>query len=173
MAVTLEIDESNDASGEVVEHDIPEIFAGSDDAFDLVPGDFPITPGQNSYEKWLRYHFTDLGGASAVGNLRVWGEAPSDAEVTLHYNGSTVEGTYDGANHKQTTFSAPATTSTRTPEALPTSQPAGPNLGITGDLTDTLAAPGSSDYLLLQVRTTASATAGDTVVISFGYEVTA
>lgn len=168
----VEIDESNDVSGELVEHDVGELFAGSDDAFDLDPDVFRITPGDNSYEKWLRVHVTSLGSASAVGELRVWGEAPSDPECTLHYNGSLVEATYDGANHKRTSFATPATTSTRTPEDLPTSRPATANLGITGDLTDTLTAPGSSDYLLIQVRTTVDAEAGDTVVISFEYEVT-
>jgi hypothetical protein len=105
--------------------------------------------------------------------LKVWSDAPADPEATLHYNGHTIEATYDGANHKQTVFATPATTATRTPEALPTAEPGSANLGIGGNLTGTLAAPGRSDYLLTQVRTTVDVAAGDTVTVSFGYEVIA
>lgn len=171
MAV-LHVDESNDDGGESVAEAIGSILLGNVDAFDLDPTSAALTPGDNSFEKWLRFHFSDLEGATSVGELKVWGDAPSDTECTYHYNGSTSEGTYDGANHKQTGFSAPAATSTRTPEAFPTSEPGSANMGIGGDLTGELSAPGRSDYFLLQVRTTISATAGDTTTVFFAYAVT-
>ena len=171
MPLVLEIDESNQAS-ETIEHGISEILAGSVDAFDLNPVSSPISPGDNSFEKWLRWHFTDLGGASAVGGLKFWCEAPP-AETSLHFNGHTVQGSYEGANHRQTSYSEPDTANTRTPEDVPTSAPVSANIGIGGLLTGQLAAPGFSDYLLVQVRTTVDATVGDTLVASFGYEIIA
>jgi len=171
MAVTVHIDESNDSSGEVVQEAVTALKAGSIDAWNLDPVANSITPGANAYEKWLRYHFTALGGASAVGTLKVWGDAPSDVAATLGYNGHTVQGTYDTT--KKTAYAAPAATSTRTPNAFPTSEPGSANLGIAGSLTGTLTAAGRSDYLLLQVQTTGAVVSGDTVTISFGYEVTA
>lgn len=173
MAVTLEIDESNQSGGEVVHDAIPSIAFGITDAWNQDPVANAVTPGGNSMEKWLRLHFTSLGAAAAVGNLKVWAAAPP-ANITLGYNGALDETTYDGANHKQTTFAAPATTATRTPETLPTSEPASANLGIGGNLTGQLTAPGRSDYYVLQGRVGASATTGFTsLVFSFGYEAVA
>lgn len=172
MALLLEIDESNDDSGdEAIHHGLTAIQCGSADAWDLDPVAAFLTPGDSSFEKWLRYHFTDLGDAASLGGLKVWGEAPSDGETSLYANATTVGGTYAG--QLQTVFDMPVDTTTRTPTALPTSEPGSANLGIAGSLTGALSAPGYSDYLLLQVRTTVSATTGDTVTISFGYEVTA
>lgn len=173
MAAILEIDESNNVAGEVVHDNITALKFGSSDAYNLDPAAFPVAPGANAYEKWLRVHVTSLGGAAAVLGLKVWGAAPP-ANITLAYNGHTTEATYDSANHKQTSFSAPVTTATRTPETLPTSQPGSPNLGIAGDLTGQLTAPGRSDYYLLQARVGASATVGFTGhVFSFAYEAVA
>lgn len=167
MAAILEIDESNGAT-ETVTTNIGTLFAGSTDAFFFQATDYPITPGQNSYEKWIRIHVTDLGGAAAVTGFKVWAEAPP-AQTSLHFNGHTIQGTYDSGNHKQTSYAQPSTAATRTPEAMPTSEPASANLGIGGSLTGQLTAPGRSDYLLIQVRTTGSATIGDTLTVNFGY----
>jgi len=168
MAVILEIDESNGAT-ETVTPNVAALFAGSVDAQSFDPTGNPITPGESSYEKWIRIHVTDLGGGAAVTAFKVWAEAPP-THTSLHSNGHTVQATYDAANHKQTSYAAPSTATTRTPEPMPTSEPASANLGIGGSLTGSLTAPGRSDYQLIQVRTTVSATAGATLTISFGYE---
>ena len=168
MAVILEIDESNGAT-ETVTANVAALKAGSIDAASFDPTANPITPGNNSFEKWVRIHVTDLGGAASVLGFKVWAEGPP-AQTSLHSNGHTAQATYDSANHKRTTYAAPVTSATRTPEAMPTSEPATANLGIAGNLTGQLTAPGRSDYQLIQVRTTVSATVGATLTVSFGYE---
>ena len=168
MAVILEIDESNGAT-ETITANVGALFAGSVDASSFTPTASPITPGQNSYEKWVRIHVTDLGGAAAVTAFKVWAEAPP-AQTSLHSNGHTVQATYDAANHKRTAYAAPATSATRTPEAMPSTEPVTANLGIAGSLAGQLTAPGRSDYQLIQVRTTGAATVGATLTVSFGYE---
>jgi hypothetical protein len=172
VAVAIEIDQSNNSSGEVVTDGIAELHAASADVAvaDIVAN--PLTAGTPAYELWLRWHVTGLGGAAAVSSFKAWAAAPP-AEHSFHFNGHIDQTTYDAANHKQTTFAVPATSTTRTPETLPTSEPASPNIGIGGSLTGQLTAPGRSDYYLLQVRPTALAVSGTSVVASFGYQVIA
>jgi hypothetical protein len=174
MAATVELCESNGAT-ETVTHTLavwPALAAsmGSVDQANLDPVTNRLTPGTNSYEKWQRVHVTALGAAAAVRSVKVWIEGALAPNTSSHYNGSLSQATYDTANHKQTVYAQPATTATRTPEVMPTSEPASPNLGIGGSLTGSLTAAGYSDYLVQQIRTTASATAGSTVQLRVGYE---
>jgi hypothetical protein len=173
MAVVLEIDESNGGT-ETVTDGITQIVAGSLDqqSNTLTPGAAPLTPGTPAYEKWLRFHFTALGGAAGISTLKVWAAAPP-AEHTFQWNGHTIQATYASANHVQTTYAAAATSTTRTPEILPTSEPTSANVGIAGLLAGSLSAVGRSDYILLQVRPTALALAGSTIIVSFGYQIVA
>lgn len=168
MAVILEIDESNGPT-ETITANVASLKAGSIDAATFDPTGNPITPGNNSFEKWIRVHVTDLGGAAAVLGFKVWAEGPP-TQTSLHSNGHAVQATYDSANHKRTAYAQPSTSATRTPEAMPTTEPASANLGIAGSLTGQLTAPGRTDYQLIQVRTTVSATVGATLTVSFGYE---
>jgi hypothetical protein len=174
MAATVELCESNGAT-ETVTHGLAVLPAraasmGSVDQANLDPVTNRLTPGGNSYEKWQRVHVTALGGAAAVRTFKIWAEGAVATNTTHHYNGSLSQATYDSANHKQTTYAQPATTATRTPEPMVTSEPASPNLGIGGSLTGALTAPGYSDYLVHQIRTTASATTGATLTLRVGYE---
>jgi hypothetical protein len=171
MAAVLEIDESNGTT-EVVTDGLTAINAGPIDSATLVPGTSPIVAGTNSYEKWLRMHCTALGGAAAVDTFKVWA-APPPADTVFHFNGSIAQATYEAANHRQTVYAAPATTTTRTPEVMPITEPASANIGIAGSLTGQLSAAGRSDYILLQVRVDSLATSGGTVSVSFGYQIVA
>jgi hypothetical protein len=174
MAATIDVCESNGAT-ETITHTLavePALATsvGSIDAPNLDPVANRLTPGANSYEKWQRVHVVALGGAAAIRTLKVWAEGTLSPNTTHQYNGSLSQATYDTANHKQTVYAQPTTTATRTPELMPTSEPASPNLGIGGSLTGALTAPGYSDYVVHQVRTTASATVGATISLVFGYE---
>jgi hypothetical protein len=175
MAATVEYCESNGAT-ETVTHNLPALPTtggtdmGSVDQALLSPQTNRILAGANSYEKWQRVHVTALGGSAAVRTIKVWLTGTPSANTTHHYNGSANQPAYDGANHKQTVYAQPATTATRTPEASPTSEPAQANIGIGGSLTGTLSAPGYSDYILHQIRTTAAATAGATLTWWVAYE---
>lgn len=171
MSVVVELDESNDSSGEVVHDGITQLNFGTADVYnqDIVAN--AVIPGANAMEKWLRLHFTSLGSASAIKGCKVWAAAPP-TNITFFYNGHTVQATYDAS--KKTTFSTPATTTTRTPNSLPTSEPASANIGFAGSLTGQITAAGRSDYYLLQPRVGALATVGYTnLVYSFAFEAVA
>ena len=165
---TVEIDESNGAV-EVVTHGITQSNYGNLDAVHLTASAVPLTPGQNSYEKAQRWHVSGLGGAVSVRAFRFYATPPA-AGGTHGFNGSTVQATYDSANHKRTAYAPPATSATRTPEAVPTTPPGSANIGVAGVLAGELLAPGSTDYLYTQIRTTVAAVTGTLMTASYRYE---
>lgn len=171
MASVVEVDESNSAV-EVVTHGIADSDLGSIDAANLDPTVNALTPGNNSMEKWQRWHVTAMGGAAEVKDLKFFATAPG-LNATHHFNGSTVQATYDSVNHKQTAYSQPATSATRTPEGVPTAATASANIGIAGSLTGVLTAVGQSDYLIHQIRTVSAATSGVEMTLTYRYTETA
>lgn len=169
MAATVEIDESNGAA-ETITHAIANSNYGSTDAVALNPVNFPIIPGDNAFEKWQRLHVSGMGGSAVVRNVRYFATAPA-TNTTHQFNGHTSQATYDSANHKQTAYAQPAITPTRTPETVPVTAPATANIGVAGSLIGEItAAPAFTDYIVSQVRTTASAAAGTTLTITFRYD---
>lgn len=157
MAITTLIDERNGAPAGVEEQDVTNVNMGSNDSPNLTPATYPITAGNNGFEKWLKMRFT--GTANKVNNLKVWmsGGVPLDAEADMDTNAR--ESTYGGAE----TYAQPtASTSTVATEVMPETEPAGANLGISGALAgEWTTFPNSSDYLIMQYQTTASHPAGD------------
>ncbi len=167
MAATVEICESNGA-GETITHNIGNSNMGSTDAAALTAASYPITPGNNSYEKYQRFHVTAMGGSSKVDNLKVWRTTSLGANATHLTNARTAS--YGGAP----TYAQPvATTSTPATQTMPTSTPGTANLGIGGSLTGSLTATGYSDYLVHQIQTTGSATAGASMTMNYQYDETA
>lgn len=130
------------------------------DADDATPSNYtsnPITAGNNSYEVWLRGHFT--GTFNTVDNLQFWqSTAFSPATgLTLKWKGNN-----------QTTYVTPVKTeSTVATVAMPTSDPAIANVSIGGSLSGQLTSAGYSDYIVIQLQTTVSASAGDTSTATF------
>jgi len=166
MAATVEICESNGA-GETITHNITNSNMGNVDAANLDPVAYPVTPGNNTYEKYQRIHVTAMGGSSKVDNLQVW--------RTGALGGSAVHKTNARAtDYVQKTYATPvATTSTQATEAMPTADPGAANLGIGGSLTGSLVAIGYSDYLIDQIQTDAGDTAGSTSTKNYQYDETA
>jgi len=116
---------------------------------------YPITAGSNSYEVWLRGHFT--GSFNKVQNLQLWksGGAEGDGE-SLYWK--------DGGG---SAFVEPVTTDAYTDAVVPTADPASSNVSINDSQASSLSAAGYSDYVVLQLRTAASAEAGDTETFTF------
>ena len=168
MPAVVEIDESNGAV-EVVTHGITHSNYGNVDSVHLTASAQPLTAGDNSFEKAQRWHVTALGGAVVVRAFRFWASPPA-ANGTHNFNGSTVQATYDAANHKRTSYAVPSTAATRTPEAVPTAPPGSANIGVAGVLTGELTAPGTTDYLYSQIRTTTAAITGTLMTASYRYE---
>lgn len=167
MAATVEIDEANSA-GETLSHNITDSDMGSTDAVNMDPVTYPITPGDNSYEKWQKIHVTAMGGSSKIDNLKVWRTGSLGANATHLTNARTAS--YGGAPTFATPTDASSSIATQT---MPSSLPGSANLGIGGSLSGSLTATGSSDYLVHQIQTTASAVAGATMTMNYQYDETA
>ena len=167
MAATIEICESNGA-GETINHDVANLNFGSTDASELVAATYPITAGNNSFEKWVRFHVTAMGGVTSVDNLRVWRTGALGANATLKTNART--SAYDGAQ----VYAEPSATDRSATydytQDMPSSEPATANVGIGGALAGALADVGYSDYLLMQIQTTASAVAGAAITLNFEHD---
>jgi len=167
MAATMEICESNGA-GETITHNITNANMGNVDAASLDPVAYPVTPGNNTYEKFQRFHVTAMGGSSKIDNLQVWRTGALGGSATHLTNART--SSYAGALAYATPDTTEAATSTQT---MPSADPAGANLGIGGSLTGALTATGYSDYLNHIIKTNVADVAGSTSTMNYQYDETA
>ena len=164
MAATVEIDESNGA-GETVTHGISNSNMGSSDSANLDATANPVTPGNNTFEKWQRFHVTNMGGSSSIDNLKVWRVGALGGSAVHKTNAR--ESSYGGAQ----SYAQPvATDSSIATQAMPTSEPTGANLGIGGSLSGALTDVGYSDYLIHQIQTDSGDVAGSSSVLHFQYD---
>lgn len=164
MAATVEICESNGAS-ETVTHNISNANMGNTDAANLDPVAYPVTPGNNTYEKFQRLHVTNMGGSSKIENIRVYRSGALGGSATHKTNART--SSYGGALAYETPDTTEASAST---QDMPTSQPSSANLGIGGSLTGSLTAAGYSDYLNHIIKTNAGDTSGSVSTLYFVYD---
>lgn len=167
MAATVEIDEANGA-GETLTHNITNSNMGSTDAVNLVAATYPVTPGNNTYEKYQKIHVTNMGGSSKINNLKVWRTSALGGSA-VHVTNARTSG-YAGAASYATPV---ATDSSVATQAMPTSEPVSANLGIGGSLSGELTGTGSSDYLVHQIQTDAGDVAGSTSTMHYQYDETA
>lgn len=167
MAATMEICESNGA-GETITHNITNANMGNVDAASLDPVVYPVTPGNNTFEKFQRFHVTAMGGSSKIDNLQVWRTGALGGSATHLTNART--SSYAGALAYATPDTTEAATSTQT---MPSADPAGANLGIGGSLTGALTATGYSDYLNHIIKTNVADVAGSTSTMNYQYDETA
>lgn len=166
MAASVQIDETNGAGPTGTETtNISNTNMGSTDAANLTAATYPVTAGNNTYEKWQRIHVTAMGGSTAIQNLRIWRTGALGGAATHVTNARTT--TYGGA----ATYATPvATASAVATQAMPTSAPGTANLGIAGSLTGSLTAIGYSDYLVHQIQTNVADTAGSTSTLNYEYD---
>lgn len=169
MAATVEIDEQNGSTGApTLSHNITNSNMGNTDAINLDPVAYPVTPGNNTYEKWQKLHVTAMGGSSKIDNLKVWRSGALGGAATHKTNART--SSYAGA---ETYVTPTASTSSVATQTMPTSAPGSANLGIGGSLSGSLTGTGSSDFLVHQIQTNAADTAGSTSTINYQYDETA
>lgn len=168
-AATVEICESNGA-GETITHSITNSNMGSTEAVNLVAATYPITAGNRSYAKYQRVHVTAMGGSTKIDNLKIWRTGSLGTGGTQTHITNARLSSYGGA----ATYATPvATAITGADQTMPSSVPATANLGIAGTLAGSLTATGYSDYLIHQITTDASATAGSTSTMNYQYDETA
>jgi len=120
----------------------------------------PISAGANSFEKYVRYHVTDISTTAIINNLQVYisagayvtGEAIRSNPVTVNYTVAAVV----------TVYATPVTTtSTLATIPFPTASPGTANLGITGILTGQMTVTGAvSDFLVFQLQTATTISPG-------------
>jgi len=115
---------------------------------------YPITAGNDSYEVYLRGHWTDT--FNKIENLQFWKSAGSDSGITIKWDGDS-----NAYATPVTTNSSVATTN------VPTADPGTANVSIDSNLAGSLTAAGFSDYIVLQMQTTTAAAAGDTSTYTF------
>ena len=164
MAATVQINEFNTA-GETKTASITNTNMGDTDAVNLDPVEYPVTPGNNTYEKWQKVEVTAMGGSSRIDNLKIWriGDLGGSA---VHVTNARIA-TYGGAE----TFATPIkTNSTVADQTMPSSEPGTANLGIGGALAGNLEAAGSSDYLVHQIQTNAADVVGSTSTMNYQYD---
>lgn len=168
MAATVEIDEGNGASAGTLTHSITNTNMGSVDAINLDPVANPVTPGNNTFEKYQKIHVTAMGGSSQINNLKVWRTGALGGAATHLTNARTA--TYGGAAAGATPVATASSVATQT---MPTSVPGTANLGIGGALAGALVGVGSSDFLVHQIQTNAADVAGSTSTMNYQYDETA
>lgn len=167
MAATVRINEYNGA-GETETTGISNTNMCSTDSANCDPTTNPITPGNNSYEKWQKFEVTAMGGSSSIDGLKVWRTGSLGGSATHVTNART--SSYGGAE----TYATPvATASTVATQTMPSSEPGSANLGIGGSLSGSLTATGKSDYLVHQIQTDSGDTAGSLSTMNYQYDETA
>lgn len=168
MAATVEIDEQNGAAPGTLTHSIVDSDMSTEDSPTTDPVANPVTPGNNTMEKWQKIHVTAMGGSSLVDNLKIFRTGALGGAAVHLTNARTA--TYGGA----ATYATPTvTTSVVATQAMPTSAPGSANLGIGGLLTGSLSAAGSSDFLVHQIQTNVADVAGSTSTMNYQYDETA
>ena len=160
----VEIDESNGADEDIT-HNITNTNMGSIDAVNLNGDAYPILVGQRSFAKYQRFHVSNLGGSTAVQNLKVWRTGALGGNAEHKTNVRTTD--YVGLNYAQPTASA----ITDVDQDMPTSTPSTANLGINGALNGKLNADDtSSDYLVHQLIVGVDDVSGNTSTMNYQYD---
>lgn len=173
MAATVTISETNGPSGSTTETaDVANVNFGSTDAAALTPSSAPITAQADghSFEKWLRMYVQDLGGSSQIDNLKVW------LSIVTYVTGEGMSCNLRESAYVQASYPAGGpveTDSAVADQAMPTTEPSGANLGISGSLSGQItAAPAYSDYAVLQLDVSELTPAGavNQKVITFQWD---
>jgi hypothetical protein len=117
---------------------------------------YPVPAGSNSYEIWLRGHFT--GTFNSIYDIRFWMSTDFSPNTGLTIKVKSNQATYG----QPTNATSSIATST-----ISTSDPGTTNVSIAGSLSSSLSTSGYSDYVVLQLQTTTAAPAGDTSLATF------
>lgn len=158
MAATVQIDEYNGTTAGTKTANITNSNMGSIDAANLDPVANPITPGNNSFEKYQKIEVTAMGGSSAIKNFQVW-RTGALGGAAVHKFASTV-----------TAATPVATASSVATGTMPTAAPGTANVGIGGSLSGQLTATGLSDFIVHQIQTNAADVAGSTSTMNYQYD---
>jgi len=124
----------------------------------LNPTLYPVTAGQNGYEKWVKANFS--GSFTNISNIQFWKSAGAySTGEAINYTGM------------KTSFVAPTTTlSVIATTTLPVANPGTANVSIGGSLAGSLLTAGASDWIVMQVNTSTTTPAGATATKTFSLQ---
>jgi len=164
FAATVAIAESN-GGGESVTNSISNSNMGDVDEVNLDPSSYPITAGNRSFAKYQRFNVSNMGGSTAIRNLKVWRTGALSGSSSHVTNARTTS--YGGA----IAYAAPVKIAVSgVDQAMPESEPVSANLGVSGALTGEITAQGFSDYLVHQIITDIDDTAGNSTTMNYQYD---
>lgn len=175
MSATVEIDEFN--GGGVITHGVVNLNVGSVDQPNIaVTPSTAIERGANSYVKYNRLHFLDLGDVSSISKIRIWlssGGFKSGEAIKTNLVRVGLE------NYVPATIKAPSATRL-VGNSMPVAEPKQgsepiQNLGIKGSLTSTIASTDLqsewvSDIWQWQVQTSATMNPGVLMTKEFTFK---
>lgn len=164
MVADVDVVESNGA-GETVQDPIANCNYGNSDTYDLVVATYPITAGNNSFEKYWRYKWEAAPAFNQIDNLQVWVNPDVDSELDIISNLTT-------SGYVDKTYATPASTACSSCSyQAPTSDPANANLGIGGALAGTTdSGIGYSDYMISQLTSATTAAPGDMTQVTWTFQ---
>jgi len=161
MVATVDISESNLATESVTDN-ITNCNYGNDDSPNLVTATYPITAGNNSFEKYWRINWS--GSFNQIDNLQVWVNPDVDSELDLISNLTT-------SGYVNKVYATPVTGSCSSCSyQVPTADPTQANLGIGGSLAGTTNATGYSDYVISQLTSAGTAAPGDMTQVTYTFQ---
>ena len=147
MAASYQWAESNGA-GEVVTDGIANLNFGSNDSANIVTTTYPVTAGQNSFEKYLRAKFS--GVFTEISNMKFWKSG-----------GTFITGESIKAIANQTYTAPVSSTSVKAVSDVPESEGTALSVQSTEGDTSKLTVAGTyTKYLVLQLQTTTGTPAG-------------
>jgi hypothetical protein len=170
MAVSMSVAETNSSSATVTQN-ITNMNLGSTDSVNLTAASYPITAGTRSYEKWIRFNVTAMGGSTYVTNFKVWASSSYVAGCTIRTNASSttttalVFPTSSGPSNisRESTYYYNVDLSTAIPTAA--------NVNIGGAGSSWITTTAFSDYVVFQLAASSvNAIVGQTLTISFQYD---
>lgn len=147
MSAIFQFSESNGAI-ETGHDGITNINFGSNDSYNLNPSTYPIVRNTNSYAKYIRGLFT--GTWTQISNMKFWKSAGD------YVTGETIKAGFN------VSYATPSQVDTGDSN-IPVSEPSQNVNSFEGNLTIDYGASGVSgytDYIRLQLQTTASSPAG-------------
>jgi hypothetical protein len=174
MAAIVQIAERNGVSSGTETPNVSNLNMGNADSPNLDPAVYPVTAmvDGHSYEKWVRVNVTDLGGSTRIDNLRAWLSALGGGWKTGEGMSCNLR-TAGWVNSSYPAGGPIQTNSTIADQVMPEAMPGGSNLGIAGLLAGGItAAPGYSDYAVLQLDVSNLTPAGNVnqKTITFQYD---
>lgn len=159
MTATVEIDEWNGSGSGITTHGVVNLNVGAIDSPNIqTSATTSIRAGTNSYTKYHKLHFTNLGGAAKVLNIKVY---ISEGELRAGESIQTNLMPFGNEAYTAEAYTPPSRLPfTKFPVPPIGVVPSARNLGIAGSLTGELTVPGYSDFWKWQLQTTDSIARG-------------